>query len=536
LNEALELYPIQENGLWGFIDNEGEIVIKPTLRYDHVSSLSDGVAFVNSGGYWKEESLIGGKWGLIDSDGDVVVEPVFDGIYRLEYGYFVVELYGKYGFIDRKGRFLIEPKFTSYPHFSDNVAWVYVGGEKVESVDIDELVDAPPKFHYEGEEVSLINSRLEMMIQPTSFDEVRDFDGGVAWVKTGGEKVKNQWGGYEYRGGKWGLINKKCVFLAKPQFDEAYDFEDGLARVKLSSRKRTASRESGKYGIIDRKGSILVKPTFAGLRPFSDGVAWFNPKGDILSRKGKWGLMNKRGHIIIKPRFDDVREFDDGIAWVRVGGKQGFINKRGVFVLGPTSNNLHELHHGAAWIYVEGKYLHEYSRDGGPPKQQGRYGLIRKDGEYIVEPAFDNVGEFYKGKALVELDHKRGLINTSGQFIIKPEFNEIRPTSNANTLVRLDKKWGLIDESGNIIVKPEYDNVIPFSKDLTWVYTGSTGEWLQAPTGGKWGLLNKKGQFIIEPSFDRVEHFRDMMKVHIELRWGYVNGKGRLVWMQKIRA
>ena len=63
--------------------------------------------------------------------------------------------------------------------------------------------------------------------------------------------------------GKWGYINSKKKVVIPPKFDDAYDFLQGLARVKMDN----------KYGFIDKTGKVIIKPQFDWASDFSDGVA-----------------------------------------------------------------------------------------------------------------------------------------------------------------------------------------------------------------------------------------------------------------------
>jgi len=58
------------------------------------------------------------------------------------------------------------------------------------------------------------------------FDEAYDFN-GAGWIK---------------KGGKFGFITKEGT-IVQPQFDEVYNFYDGVAKVKVG----------GKWGYIDRE-------------------------------------------------------------------------------------------------------------------------------------------------------------------------------------------------------------------------------------------------------------------------------------------
>jgi hypothetical protein len=63
--------------------------------------------------------------------------------------------------------------------------------------------------------------------------------------------------------GKWGYIDKTGKIVINPQFDNAWRFNDGLAKVRFGE----------KYGFIDKKGKIVINPQFDGIwGEFSEGL------------------------------------------------------------------------------------------------------------------------------------------------------------------------------------------------------------------------------------------------------------------------
>src|SRR5438445_11278325 len=62
----LVLYPIVENGKFGYIDRNARIAIKP--QFDDAKFFSEGLARVK----------IGKKWGFIDRTGNVLIAPQFE--------------------------------------------------------------------------------------------------------------------------------------------------------------------------------------------------------------------------------------------------------------------------------------------------------------------------------------------------------------------------------------------------------------------------------------------------------------------------
>lgn len=94
---AIKLYRHEgDNGRWGFVDEDGDWVIKP--KFSDAEDFSDGFAAVK----------LDGKWGYIKSDGKWLVEPRFYDAGPFEYGIAVVEDDDFY-VIDKTGKRALAP-------------------------------------------------------------------------------------------------------------------------------------------------------------------------------------------------------------------------------------------------------------------------------------------------------------------------------------------------------------------------------------------------------------------------------------------
>ncbi|MEH8029555.1 WG repeat-containing protein [Gallibacterium anatis] len=93
------------NQLWGFIDKTGKYVIAP--QYVCVGAFSnEGLAGVYNGGYLLNGGCAGGKWGYMDIYGNWVINPVLDYAERFSKGKAKVSFQGYTGFIDRYGNWV----------------------------------------------------------------------------------------------------------------------------------------------------------------------------------------------------------------------------------------------------------------------------------------------------------------------------------------------------------------------------------------------------------------------------------------------
>ena len=72
---APTLYPVRENGLWGYMNRAGEVVIEPQWRF--VEPFSGDVAVIHLGSSRQEQGSTDAYCdGLIDRHGSYLVKPV----------------------------------------------------------------------------------------------------------------------------------------------------------------------------------------------------------------------------------------------------------------------------------------------------------------------------------------------------------------------------------------------------------------------------------------------------------------------------
>ena len=86
-----QLYAFKAGNLWGYMNSNGKVVIKP--RFYSAGQFSQGLAPVR----------INGTYGFIDQSGNISIKPVFDLALPFEYGIAKVFIEGKPFFIDVKG-------------------------------------------------------------------------------------------------------------------------------------------------------------------------------------------------------------------------------------------------------------------------------------------------------------------------------------------------------------------------------------------------------------------------------------------------
>ena len=88
---------------WGFIDKSGKKVIRAKTEWQHVTDFNEGVASVEVNGFW----------GLINKKGEMILNCKYNNPLYFFNGLAAVEKDDKIGFINQKGKWIIEPEYDN---------------------------------------------------------------------------------------------------------------------------------------------------------------------------------------------------------------------------------------------------------------------------------------------------------------------------------------------------------------------------------------------------------------------------------------
>ena len=108
-----------------------------------------------------------------------------------------------------------------------------------------------------------------------------------------------------------------------------------------------------------------------------------------------------------------------------------------------------------------------------PVKLGDRYGYQDRAGMIVIDPLFDEAGEFKDGLALVKVDGDLGFIDTRGKTVVEPEWEELYPFKDDLARVRSGGKYGFVDRKGQVVIEPRFRNAGDFSGGLAPVMLGA---------------------------------------------------------------
>jgi hypothetical protein len=165
-----------------------------------------------------------------------------------------------------------------------------------------------------------------------------------------------------------------------------------------------------------------------------------------------------------------------------------------------------------------------------PAQQNKKFGFIDIHGNWVIQPAFDDVDIFVDGLARVRNQMKWGFINEKGVVIVPLKYDDaknfhegVAPVKILDIVNNLGL-FGLITKKGEWIIQPSLQKIEAFNDD---------GLARAKAKNGDWGMIDKTGTWIIKPTFAGLEDFHnDLAMAKGKGEWGYINRKAEWVGNQ----
>lgn len=316
---------------------------------------------------------------------------------------------------------------------------------------------------------------------PFRYDAVMDFKCGVAAVANG--KVEHVYDDAYYFAGEYAIIDKtgkEVVPFGKyltPALTSVYGgnvvysylpaFSEGYAAVMGQNRM---------WGYIDATGKEVIPCQYNGAWEFSDGLARIDAG---KSANHQYGFIDTAGREVISPgKYDYAYDFHEGLAAVELDGKYGFIDTTGQEIILLKYDSVKDFSEGLAAVSI-GKY----------PNQ--KWGFIDATGKEVISCQYETAGAFQNGRAVVSgstgrVEYGRtvyglGVIDTQGNVVVP--FGEYEQQNGEDyheglKAVQKDSGWGYVDLSGNAVTAFQYGEPRQLSEGM-----------LAVDLDGKWGFL-----------------------------------------------
>lgn len=270
---------VTKNGKTGYIDDNGNVIIAP--RFLGGLNFSEGLAPVK----------MAAGWNYIDHESQTVVNGNYDLATPFSNGLALVQQENDWLFIDKNGRNAFEKTFKDASVFADGLAPVELENGWT-------FIDKSGKIAFDE-----------------TYESAYFFSSGLAPVQ---------------RHQKWGLIDKEGKTIVDFAYSATKDFAENAIAVLGTDHR---------WIFIDRHDKPLFQTSFDNAKNFSEGLA-------AVKIDGKWGFVNNIGETSIDFKYDGAGNFVNGLAPVKIGDVWGFIDKSGNQIIEATytsADNYYEI-------------------------------------------------------------------------------------------------------------------------------------------------------------------------------------------------
>lgn len=244
---------------------------------------------------------------------------------------------------------------------------------------------------------------------------------------------------------KYGYIDHSGAFIIQPFYDDAADFEEGVAIV----------REGDTQKVIDTTGAVIFENKDTIL-PFHNGLAAFISLKEDTSL---YGYIDLTGKVVIEPSFTFAGNFnEDGQAYVALPGGKSYqlIDK-----LGKTLES-YEVDLGSSYVssFEDGYIIYNDTNT-------IRYGVKKVDGSDLFEAKYSDIS--YLGDDLFAVKSPdietyeasfdpAALFNAKGEQLTDYSLYDLQPFESGYTSAANDTYVYFIDEKGQEVTSlPSYD-------------------------------------------------------------------------------
>lgn len=348
------LFPMTVNGLWGFMDAAGRMVISP--RFKQAGMFSEGLAPVRHQG----------RYGYIDTRGTYVIPPRYDYAYGFVNGRAVVYRQGKKYLINRAGEVYFEHDYPDWEFASDPPGDLFIvttRSEKQGVINISgtlvidtvyqkirpfasglavvEGLEHDPYGHLDGKsrnyQVGAIDTAGKMVVPYGIYKHIHYLVNGFARVDLVDGPLKTR---PASEGDTQGVIDStgrlRFVIPDLYYLDGSPHFSEGLAIVTVWPHRTTSNgvvdTDSNYEAVINQNGKLVINnPMNQYVLPFQ------NNRSFITTKDEEWFLIDRSGKRINQEPYRQVVTdgFAEGMAWVETSKGVTAIDTNGKMLLTP---------------------------------------------------------------------------------------------------------------------------------------------------------------------------------------------------------
>lgn len=410
-----QLAIVKQNGKWGLVGTNGQILLEPQYKELDPSDAEDGTYFVRSKKILEHIKADGtilssGKDALdehvkqiIDHHDETVNKNQNQSSHKKIYAsdsYTAISVKGKWGFTDASGNTVIAPQFKEvYTKFSEDRAFVKDAKGKTVAIDgAGNTVFEAPSNDIDAYNDGLAEFRRH--ISKFNLGGLLSMAVGITLSNHGGIYYGDAWNPV-YDGVKRGYINRDGKIVIDSKNDAVWPI----------TAYGTLVKNQGLIGFVNREGDYIIQPGNYDLGEFSD----INGLLVLINKDSKKaGVFDvDTGKQVVPFTYDSIRFVSLTNMVVVSGDTQQLIDMTTGNVILTTSKDMGINKFSGSYTWV-----HKTSSD---------YKLIDDTGKVLFSDNTITFATYVKhGYAPVKSQGKWGIVNLRGEWVVQPEYEDIK--------------------------------------------------------------------------------------------------------------
>lgn len=334
-----------------------------------------------------------------------------------------------------------------------------------------------------------VDEKGKYVIQP-QYEKAFPFNGGVARVMS-----DNQ----------WVLINDRGKRITKNAYHEIGEFRNGVAVVTL---RETTRQSSALNGLINDKGQEVIKPLYPFFTPDPNHNVFILGKDGAAGKGGRsqieFGVMNRKGEAVIPLRYTAIREQQFRVFAVKSGDDRW------------------QAFNAAGQPLFNGSYsdIKDFDEELATVKKDGRWGILHASGREVVKPNYRSIVKRSRHNYELTGFTQWKVVNQKKETVLSLEYEDVQPVSPQLYSYRLEEKKGLLSEKGTPVTKPLYDQIHPFVREMAVVENDNLS-----------GAINPKGVLFLPVRYQEIsiDSVSSLLMVREKGKWGVFNRAGKNV-------
>ena len=411
-----------------------------------------------------------GKYGLINFEGEIVAKPEYDSIESLKSkpGKFLVKKDEKFGVVNSDGKLIIPIEYISIT--GDNFTDEEDGYTKTGFIVKKQTTEGMVFGYINCYGKTLLKAEYESISRISNYNDkdnvylVEMKDGKKGVFKNSKQIIKNEYQEITFSSNSNIIVaksSKSSTFYnlnGKKILNKKYE-EYSLAGNYISVL------EDGAQKLYDANGNFVTNISYKNIQATS------NPNYFItVDANNRYSIMNKSAEI--KDNYKNLKyAYGDYFIFTNDDNKFGVLNVWSGVVVPAEYDSILKIYNIDSLEAKRGNETDIYTKDMKKAYTfadliveniNDKYALLYTDTEkiYLDENGnnISNLNIFHNELYSVSKDGRWGFQDKHGNIIVECKYDMVTELNEYGFAgIRQDGKWGVIDKTGNIILEPEYE-------------------------------------------------------------------------------